>query len=166
MQLRAPLVAAGSAVVLGAMGGFLLPAVANAHSAAVASAPGSTHTLKFIVVTNKFVRFTKATYLAQETDVSGTGKTVGFDEGSITFKTRTVATAGVTFVRLGGFLYGTFTTTNGGKTLAGKITGGTGAFDGATGTITGKAITSIKTAVTITYSSSPTPTPTPTSTPG
>jgi hypothetical protein len=76
-----------------------------------------------------------------------------------------VATAGVTFVRLGGFLYGTFTTTNGGKTLTGKITGGTGAFDGVTGTITGKAITSVKTAVTITYSS-PTPTPTPTSTPG
>ena len=167
MKLRAPLAAAGAAIVLGATGGFLLPAVANAHSAAVGSAPGATHTLKFIVVTNKFVRFTKATYLAQETDVSGTGKTVGFDEGSITFKTRNVATAGVTFVRLGGFLYGRFTTTNGGKTLTGKITGGTGAFNNATGTITGKAITSTKTAVTITYSSSsPTATPTPTSTPG
>jgi hypothetical protein len=131
----------------------------------VTSAPGATHTLKFTVVNNQFIQFTKATYLAQETDVNSKGKTVGFNEGSITFKTRNVATAGVTFVRLGGFLYGTFSTTNGGKTLTGKITGGTGAFDDATGTITGKAITNRKTAVTITYSS-PTPTPTPTPTGG
>ena len=165
MKLRAPFAAAGAAAVLGATAGLLLPAVATAHSAAVAVAPGAPHTLKFIAVTTKVARVTKATYLAQDTDVSGTGKTVGFDEGSITVKTRNLATAGVTFVRPGGFLYGTFTTTNGGKTLTGKITGGTGAFDDATGTITGKAITSIKTAVTITYSNS-TPTPTPTSTPG
>ena len=163
MKLRAPLAAAGAAVVLGATGGFLLPAVAGAHSAAVANAPGATHTLKFTVVNNQFIQVGKATYLAQETDVNSKGKTVGFNEGRITFKTNNVFTAGVTFVRLGGFLYGTFTTTNGGKTLTGKITGGTGAFDNATGTITGKAITSRKTAVTITYSNS-TPTPTPTST--
>ena len=56
------------------------------------------------------------------------------------------------FVRADGFLYGTFTTTNGGKTLTGTVTGGTGAFNEATGTITGKAITSNKTAITITYS--------------
>ena len=34
----------------------------------------------------------------------------------------------------------------------GKVTGGTGAFKGATGTITAKNISSTKTAVTITYS--------------
>jgi hypothetical protein len=52
----------------------------------------------------------------------------------------------------GGFLYGVVTTTDGGKTFSGKLTGGTGAFKGATGTITAKAITSTKTAVTIIYS--------------
>jgi hypothetical protein len=52
----------------------------------------------------------------------------------------------------GGFLYGVVTTTDGGKTFSGKVTGGTGAFKGATGTITGKAISSTKTAITIIYS--------------
>ena len=48
----------------------------------------------------------------------------------------------------------TVTTTNGGKTFAGKVTGGTGAFKGATGTITAKALNKAGTrhAVTITYS--------------
>ena len=52
----------------------------------------------------------------------------------------------------GGFLYSVVTTTDGGKTFSGKVTGGTGAFKGATGTITGKAISSTKTAITIIYS--------------
>jgi hypothetical protein len=143
MKVRRSIIAAGAAVVLGTTGALVLPAVASAHS--------TSHTLKFTVVTNKLLRFTKATYGAQETDVNSKGKAIGFDEGTITFKTKNLATAGVAFVRSGGFLYGTFTTTNGGKTLTGKVTGGTGAFQGATGTITGKAITSSKTAVTIKY---------------
>lgn len=40
----------------------------------------------------------------------------------------------------GCFLYGTIATTNGGRTLSGKVTGGTGAFTDATGTITARAI--------------------------
>jgi hypothetical protein len=52
----------------------------------------------------------------------------------------------------GGFLYGTGTVnikTN--KFSNGKVTGGTGPFAGATGTITTKTISKTKTAVTITY---------------
>ena len=143
MKVHRSIAAAGAAVVLAVTAALVLPAAASAHSA--------THTLKFTVVTNKFVPLTKTTYAAQETDVNSTGKIIGFNEGTITF-TGNTGKAAVAFVRADGFLYGTFTTTNGGKTLTGTVTGGTGAFNEATGTITGKAITSSKTAVTITYS--------------
>ena len=143
MMVNRSIAAAGAAVVLGTTAALVLPAVASAHS--------NMHTLKFTVVTNNFVPLTKTTYAAQETDVNSTGKIIGFNEGTITF-TGNTGTAAVAFVRADGFLYGTFTTTNGGKTLTGTVTGGTGAFNEATGTITGKAITSSKTAVTITYS--------------
>jgi hypothetical protein len=53
----------------------------------------------------------------------------------------------------GGFLYGTFTISlKTGAISNGKVTGGTGAFAGATGTIKAKDLSSTKTAVTITYS--------------
>jgi len=165
MKLRTPLVAAGAAVVLGATGGFLLPAVANAHSAAVANAPGATHTLKYIALSKGAVSFTRATGGIQDTDVNALGKTVGFD--LLYFKARSASSVAVntTTDTKGGFLYGTFTyNPKTGVVTSGKVTGGTGAFAGATGTIKVKTISRIKHAVTITYSSStPTPSPTPTS---
>lgn len=144
MKIRRSIIAAGAAVVLGGTGALALPALASAHSA--------THTLKFTSVTVKSVQFTKTSRGLQNTDVNSTGKTIGFDDANITFTSQTSATAHVAIDISGGFLYGTVTTTNGGKTLTGKVTGGTGAFTAATGTITGKAITSSKSAVTITYS--------------
>jgi hypothetical protein len=164
MKLRTPLVAAGAAVVLGATGGFLLPAVASAHSAAVANAPGATHTLKYIAVSRGTVSFTRATGGIQDTDVNALGKTVGFD--MLHFKAASASTVAVntTVDTKGGFLYGTFTfNPKTGVVTNGKVTGGTGAFVGATGTIKVKTISRIKHAVTITYSSS-TPTPSPTAT--
>ena len=121
----------------------MLPAVASAHSAS--------HTLKFTAVTKSRVTFTSSTFGMQETDVSSTGKTIGFDDVYITV-TGSTATANVAVDVKGGFLYGVVTSTDGGKTFAGKVTGGTGAFKGATGTIAGKAISNTKTAVTIIYS--------------
>ncbi len=118
---------------------------------AVASAGSTSHTLKFTAVTNKSVTFTKTTFGVQETDVSA-GKTIGFDDGYITVTGKNTARVNVAIDTKGGFLYVRFATTNGGKTFSGKVTGGTEAFKGATGTITGKAITSTKTAVTIIYS--------------
>ena len=114
MKVHRSIAAAGAAVVLAVTAALVLPAAASAHSA--------THTLKFTVVTNKFVPLTKTTYAAQETDVNSTSKRVGFDEGTITF-TGNTGKAAVAFVRADGFLYGTFTTTNGGKTLTGTVTG-------------------------------------------
>ena len=52
----------------------------------------------------------------------------------------------------GGFLYGTFTISlKTGAISNGKVTGGTGAFARATGTIKVKTISSTKHVITITY---------------
>ena len=144
MKIRTSITAAAAAVVLGGTGALVLPAVASAHNAS--------HTLKFTAVTVKRIAFTKTNFGGQETDVNSTGKTIGFDNVNITFTSRTSAKANVAVDVKGGFLYGAVTTTNGGKTFSGKVTGGTGTFKGATRTITAKAITSNKTAVTIVYS--------------
>ena len=144
MKIRTTIAAAGAAVALGTTGALVLPAVASAHNAST--------TLKFTAMTNKSVVFTKTTGGLQETDVNSTGKTIGFDDVYIQGMTASSATATVAVDTKGGFLYGVVTITNGSKTFTGKVTGGTGAFKGATGTITGKSISSSKTAITIVYS--------------
>jgi hypothetical protein len=146
MKVRRSIAAAGAAVVLGTTGA-LLPAVASASSA--------THTLKFTAVQKAGVMFTKTTGANQETDVNAAGKTVGFD---VIYFAGTSATSGavnITVDTSGGFLYGTATVNiKTGAITNGKVTGGTGAFKGATGTIQAKALNKAGTkhAVTITYS--------------
>jgi hypothetical protein len=142
MKVRRSIAAAGAVVVLGT-GALMLPAVASAHNAS--------HTLKFTAVTNNGVAFTRSTGGSQETDVNSAGKTIGFDVVYFTI-TGNSATVNVAFDIKGGLLYGTVTTTNGGKTFTGKVTGGTGTFKGATGTITAKTLPRNKTAITIVYS--------------
>lgn len=144
MKVRRSVVAAGAAVVLGGTGALVLPAVASASSA--------THTLKFISVQKASVSFGKTAFAQQDTDVNTAGKTVGFDMLHLTVTSATTAKVNITGDFSGGFLYGTGTVTKSGKLSNGKVTGGTGSFAGATGTITTKKITSKKTAVTITYS--------------
>ncbi len=145
MKLRTSLTAAGAAVVLGTAGALVLPAVASAHSA--------TTTLKFIAVQKATVSFTTATQGTQDTDVNTAGKTVGFDMLYAKVTSSSSAAVNATIDTKGGFLYGTFTVNlKTGAVTNGKVTGGTGAFAGATGTITAKAISSTKHAVTITYS--------------
>ena len=146
MKLRASLAALGAAIVLGTTGTLALPAVA-------ASAHSSTHTLTFISLTRKSATLTKTSGAQQDTDVNAAGKTVGFD---LLYFRATSAGAGVVNIAVdttGGFLYGTLTLNL--KTSAltnGEVTGGTGTFAGATGTIKAKDLSSTKTAVTITYS--------------
>jgi hypothetical protein len=145
MKLRTSLAAAGTAVVLGTAGAVVLPAVASAHSV--------THTLKFIAVQKASVNFTTATQGIQETDVNTTGKTVGFDMLYFNIVSSSSAAVNATIDTKGGFLYGTFNINlKTGALTNGKVTGGTGAFKGATGTITAKMISNTKHAVTITYS--------------
>jgi hypothetical protein len=145
MKLRTSLAAAGAAVVLGTTGALVLPAVASAHSA--------TNTLKFTSVQKGTAGFTRATGGIQNTDVNTTGKTIGFD--MLYFKATSPSSLAVnlTVDTKGGFLYGTFTfNPKTGVVTNGKVTGGTGAFKGATGTIKVKTISRTKHAVTITYS--------------
>ena len=119
----------------------------------MASASSATHTLKFTAVQVKSVMFTKTTGANQETDVNA-GKTVGFD---VIYFAATSATSGAVNITVDthGFLYGTATVSiKTGAITNGKVTGGTGAFKGATGTITAKSLNTsgTKHAVTITYS--------------
>jgi hypothetical protein len=145
MKFRTSIIAAGAAVVLGTTGALVLPAVASAHS--------STHTLKFVSVEKATVFFSKTTFGQQDTDVNAKGKTIGFDMIYGTATSATSATLNITGDISGGFLYGTGTTNlKTGAFSNGKVTGGTGAFAKATGTIKAKAISKTKTAVTITYS--------------
>ena len=145
MKLRTSLAAAGAAVVPGTTEALALPALASAHS--------STHTLKFIAVQKGTVNFTSATQGTQWTNTNATGKTVGFSMLYVAATSSSSAAVNFTVDTKGGFLNGTFTfNLKTGAVTNGKVTGGTGAFVNATGTLTGKSISNTKEAVTITYS--------------
>jgi hypothetical protein len=146
MKVRRSIAAAGAAVVLGTTGALALPALASANSA--------THTLKFISVQKASVGFGKAAGGNQDTDVNAAGKTVGFDMIYFTATSANAGAVNVTVDTSGGFLYGTGTISNAGVFSNGKVTGGTGSFKGATGTITAKSLNKAgtRTAVTIIYS--------------
>ena len=135
-----------TAVVLGGMGGLVVPAVASAHSDA--------HTLTFISQTVRVAGLAMPYSGRQETDVNSKGKVIGFDE--VYFKEfGALSGAGdVAFDVTGGLLYGKIATTNALRGYSGTVTGGTGAFKGATGTIKTKVLSKAgtKQAVTITYS--------------
>ena len=145
MKLRTSLAAAGAAVVLGTTGGAGAPAVASAHS--------GTHTLKLIEVQNGTVSFTRATGGIRNIDVNAAGKTVGFDMLYFAATSPSTVAVNLTVDTKGGFLYGTFTFhPRTGVVTNGKVTGGTGAFAGATGTIKVKTVSPTKHVTTITYS--------------
>ena len=143
MRVRRSIIAAAAAVVLGSTGALLAPAAASAHSAA--------QTLTFTSVVRNFVSFTSTTGAEQDTDVTSAGTVIGFDEVSVTLGT-TANTADIAFALNGGLLYGTLTISRSTGSATGPVTGGTGSFAGATGTIKAKAISGTKHAVTITYS--------------
>jgi len=146
LNIRTSIAAAGAVALLGA-GAVVVPAVASASSA--------THTLKFISVTKKSIMFTKTTGAQQDTDVNAAGKTVGFDMLYFAATSATSGAVNITGDLNGGFLYGTGTINfKTGAFTNGKVTGGTGAFAGATGTIKAKPLNAsgTRTAVTIVYS--------------
>ncbi len=148
MKIRRSIIAAAAAVVLGGTGTLALPAVAGAHSA--------TTTLKFTAAASKSISWLSINSFAfKETDRDITGAVIGFDVVYFTNESCCSVSANVTFALKGGLLYGMFDA-SGDPTLSitnGKVTGGTGAFTGVTGTITGAptdTLTKIK--FTITYS--------------
>jgi hypothetical protein len=145
MKVHTSIAAVGAAALLAGGGASLVPAAASAHSVA--------RTLKFTAVTQKAASFSRAAAGEAENDINKAGKIIGFDVIYIAFSPKThTASGGVTLDTSGGFLYGTLKFTNGPVTH-GRVTGGTGRFNGAAGTITGKDLnkSGTRTAVTITY---------------
>ena len=146
MTIRTSIAAAGAAVVLAGAGAVLLPAVASAHS--------TTHTLKFTAVTLKGGNFSKTSGGGADQDVNSAGKVIGFDVTNYGFNPTTKAESlNVALSTNGGILYGALKPSNA-LVIKGTVTGGTGTFQGATGTIVAKQLNKAgtKTAVTITYS--------------
>jgi hypothetical protein len=145
MKLRTSIALTSAGALIGA-GAFMVPAFASARVA--------THTLTFTSVTKTSIDFSKTTGAQQDTDVNAKGKVVGYDMLYFTIVSKTTGAINITGDTEGGMLYGTAETNLvTGAVFDGKVTGGTGAFKGATGTITAKNLNAAgtRTAVKIVY---------------
>jgi hypothetical protein len=144
LRTRISIAAIATAAAAGATGTFLLPA---------ASARTAPHTLTFTSVQQATTTFSPTVGASEDKDVSKAGKIIGYDVLRFSFNPKTNTTSIGAAVDLnGGFLYGVMRESDGPVTR-GTVTGGTGTYRGATGTITAKALgqDGTKTAVTITY---------------
>lgn len=143
LRTRITIAAMATAAAVGTTGAFVLPA---------ASARAVTHTLTFTSVQQATAKLSPTIQIAEDKDVTA-GKVIGYDVLRFSFNPKTNTTSiGVAVDLSGGFLYGVMTESSGPVTH-GTVTGGTGAFKGATGTIAAKALdqTGTRIAVTITY---------------
>lgn len=131
----------GSAV---ALTGTVLTAVPS-----LAGSGKTTHTETFIAVSTANHQFDKTHFIGADKDKQN-GTVVGYDSVRCTFS-NPVATCTVAAAYKGGFLYGKFTQDAKGN-LTGKVTGGTGKYQGATGTLSGSAAGKNREKVTVTYS--------------
>jgi hypothetical protein len=126
---------------------FLLPAIASPQS--------STHTLKFTSVQQKSLGFSKTHFAQLDVDFNSAHKAVGYDTLQGVFNPKTGAVKiDVAVNTKGGFMYfHLHSTTPKGDTFAGKLTGGTGKFKHAQGSLAAKNLnkSGSRTAVTITY---------------
>ena len=136
MNARTSLAAGGTAAAL-AVGSCLLALPASAGSA--------THTLHFVAHTKSMHSLHKRGGVAFDHDISKHGL-IGYDVVSFTGRTQGVVAVGL----FGGILDATLTFGANGQ-LTGTVTGGSGAYSGAKGTVSGQAISKRKTMVTVTY---------------
>jgi hypothetical protein len=144
VRARITIAAIATAAAVGTTGAFLLPA---------ASARAVTHTLTFTSVQQAMATFSPTVNAAEDKDVNKAGKVIGYDVLRFSVNPTTNATSiGVAIDLGGGCLYGVMSESSG-ATTHGTVTGGTGTFKGAAGTITAKALdqTGTRIAVTITY---------------
>jgi len=144
LRTRITIAAMATAAAVGTTGAFLLPAV---------SARAVTHTLTFTSVQQATAKLSPTIQAAEDKDVNKAGKVIGYDVLRFSFDPTTNKTSiGVAIGLSGGFLYGVMSESDGPLTH-GTVTGGTGTFKGATGTIAAKALnqTGTRVAVTITY---------------
>jgi hypothetical protein len=142
MKVRTSVAVLSATALIGA-GTFLLPAAASpAHA---------THKLSFTSITENSVMFTKSSGAESDKALNRKGKIIGF--AALSFKvTKTGGTGAIAIDLAGGFMYGTLTISDSPVTH-GKLTGGTGRYNGVTGTIDATNLNKAgtRTAVTITY---------------
>jgi hypothetical protein len=144
MKLLTSIIGAGVAAAVVAGGAFAVPALASPHAAS--------HTMSFTAVTKASVGFSDASAGVQQTAVNKAGKTIGFDETYGIAVSASAVDNDFTLDTKGGLLYGTYTlNVVTGRVTDGKVTGGTGAFKHATGTLAAKAVSSHKYTITVTY---------------
>ena len=135
---RSLLIGVVAAAALGVVPAGL--AVASTHSA-------SPTTIKFLA-TQTGQNHTKTTF-EQTGKATQHGKLIGYYTLSCQFTSTASAKCGGAGALSRGMIYFKFPLSTTSKTFSGTVTGGTGAYSGATGTISGKAISSKKEAVTI-----------------
>jgi hypothetical protein len=126
-------------------------AVVPAASAST-SAP-KTHNLSFTSAQEAVHNYSQTISSQQDRDVNKAGKVVGYDLLYLVFNPKTeTAKLNFTAVTSGGFVYGVASASSS-PVIHGTVTGGTGVFKGAAGTIVAKNLnpSGSKTAVTITY---------------
>jgi hypothetical protein len=146
MKHRITIAAIATTAALGGACAFLVPA-------ASASTSAKTHTLTFTSVQEAVDNYSQTVSSQQDKDVNKAGKTVGYDLLYLVFNPKSeTAKLNFTAVTSGGFVYGVANASSN-PTIHGTVTGGTGIFKGAAGTILAKNLNNAgtKTAVTITY---------------
>jgi hypothetical protein len=116
-------------------------ALASAHS------PSAT-TIKFVATRTGQHRSSKTSFEEVGTDTKN-GKKIGYYTLSCQMTSATAATCGGAGSFSRGMIYFRFPLSTKSNTFSGTVTGGTGAYTGAKGTISGKTISKKKEAVTI-----------------
>lgn len=147
MKHRITIAAIATTAALGGTCALLVPAASASPSAA------KTHTLTFTSVQVSAVNYSETVINVEDRDLNKAGKVTGFDLLHVVINPKKgTAAVNVAFETSGGFAYGLVAGSNTGV-MHGKVTGGTGAFKGATGTILAKSLNraGTRTAVTITY---------------
>jgi hypothetical protein len=147
VKARAYIAAAGVAGLVGSSA-FMLPATASTQAGCACRV----HTLKFISVTKSTLPLSARSIAQQDTDVTKSGKVIGFDMLNLTFNPKTGKGSGhFAFDTRGGFIDGTLRLTGSGAT--GRLTGGTGKFSRVTGSLVARSLNKAgtRTAVTLRY---------------
>jgi hypothetical protein len=146
MKTRTSIVGVATVGLLGA-GACFLPAGASPHS--------STHTLKFTSLQQKSLGFSRTHFAQLDMDVNSAHNKVGFDTLQGVFNPKTGAVKIDLAVNTkGGFMYfHLHSTTPNADSFAGRLTGGTGQFKHAHGSMEATNLnkSGSRTAVTITY---------------
>ena len=152
MKHRLTIAAIATTAALGGACAFLVPA-ASASTDANASTDAKTHTLTFTSVEEAMHNYSQMVSSQQDRDVNKAGKVTGYDVLYSVFNPKTMsAKINFTADTNGGFVYGVASASSS-PVIHGTVTGGTGVFKGAAGTILAKNLNKAgtRTAVTITY---------------